>query len=432
MLKLVGVGVGLSGLLAACGAEEEAATMAPTATTATGTATQPATPDATTGTPTEVTSSSSSGRDSAEAVRIGVLLPLTGVYATPGQQVQSGLELALESVGYSAGGRPSEVIIEDDANNPDQGLTKVRQLVERDRVHVLTGIVSSGVGQAIRDYVHEEHIPTIVANAGVQALTRDPSVRSPYIFRVSFANGQYVHPLLPWCYEHMNYRRVTTIAPDYAAGREKMEAVRRAFEEAGGEIVEEIYPPLDTNDFGPYLQRIEQSQPDAVWAFFAGGDALRFVTQYTEFGLKDYIPLTGDGSLVDELILEQLGDLAVGILHSHNYSPQYDSPENVAFVEAFESQYGFMPSQFSYQGYLAGKVLIEALEASQGAVEDTDTFLQALAAVDFTGPMGRVRFHPESQGVTNTVLILQVDRLENGELGDVILDVLPDIDDLAF
>ena len=293
--------------------------------------------------------------------------------------------------------------------------------------------MSSGEAVAIRDYVHGSQVPLIISNAGAQALTRDPNRRSPFIFRVSFANGQYERLLLPWCKQHLGFSSTIIVAPDYAAGHEKADAVKAAFEHAGGKVLDAIFPPLDTVDYGPFLQRILEINPDCVWAFFTGGtDSIRFVTQYQDFGLKSRVPLTGDGSLVDELILPEQGDAAVGIYHSHNYSPQYRSPENTNFVSVFSQRYGFVPSQFSYQGYLTGRVLVESLNAVNGQVEDKEALLNAIRSVTFVGPMGRFRFHPESQGPIIKALILRVTKDSQGTLVDEVLDEFDNVDDISW
>lgn len=431
----VGLLPAVGGILAACGGG---------ATTPTPTAAAPAaSPTAPLATPTPAPASSPAPVPSptpaptatpaaSEPVRIGILLPYSGVYTALGDNITRGIELHFEEIGYEAGGRTIELYKEDTAANPEQGLTKARQLVERNAVHLLAGLVHSGVATALRDFVHNEQIPLIIANAGAAALTRDPERRSPYIFRVSFANGQYEWPLGPYAFEQLGYQRVLVTAPDYSAGHEKAGAFLAAFQEAGGELVDEVYPPLDTADFGPFLQRIQQAQPDAVWAFFAGADAVRFVQQYRDFGLKDQFPLLGAGDLVDEAYLDQEGDAALGTVTSLHYSPQYDSPENQAFVQQFRETYGVLPNQFAYQGYLCARVIAAALDAAQGQVEDRAAFVEQLKGVEFLGPTGQFRFHPETQNVILTVFFRRVETLADGTLGNVVIDKVENIDDLSF
>lgn len=190
--------------------------------------------------------------------------------------------LLFEEAGKAIAGRPFELFVEDSAGQPDQALAKARQLVEQRRIHLLLGITLSNEVAALRDYLHQNQIPTIVTNAALQALTRDPNKRSPYIFRVSHANGQYDLPVADYAYSELGYRRMLGFAADYAAGKEEIAAFRSRFEKAGGTFVDEIYSPMGTQDFGPYLQRIQQraGSIDFVFQFHGlSSDAIRLVVQ---------------------------------------------------------------------------------------------------------------------------------------------------------
>lgn len=432
VLRAFGTGLAASALLSACAREEATPTAAPAASptavpAATPTPAAAATPTAA-ASPTAATTSVAGG----EPVRVGVIGTMSGVYSSLGENMVRGMQLYLDEIGSEAGGRPIELLVEDSAGSPDQALAKARQLVERDRVHLIAGVTLSNEAAAVRDYLVGQQVPWIIGNAGLPGLTRDPNLRSPYIFRVSFANGQYEAPFGPYAYEKLGYRRVVLTALDYSAGHDKVNAFRNRFEQAGGEIAGEVYAPMDTQDYGPYLQRIQQMDADAVWAFYSGGDAVRFVLQYRDFGLKDQFPLTGAGDTVDENILAQQGDAALGVVTSLHYSPLYDSPENRAFVEAFRSKYNAQANQFAYQGYLAARVIAEALNATDGDVENKEGFLEALRAVHFIGPTGEFRFHPESQGPIITVLVRRVEQLPDGSYGNVVIDTIGNVDDLSY
>ncbi|MCS7246532.1 MAG: ABC transporter substrate-binding protein [Thermomicrobium sp.] len=429
---LAGLGAAVvSGLLGACGGGTATPTPAPASPTPV-----PPTPTPVAATPTPVAAATPTvvvtPTVAAEPIRIGLIHGYTGVFAALADNLTRGIQLYFDSIDNTVAGRRVTFVQEDDASNPEQGLTKTKQLVERDRVHLIIGYNHSGVALACRDFLHEAGVPTIVDNAGAAALTRDPKRRSPYIFRVSFANGQYEWPMGPYAVEQLGYKRLIVTASDFVAGHEKAEALKKAFQNAGGELAGEVYPPLDTADFAPFLQRIQQLQADAVWAFFAGADAVRFVQQYADFGLKDQYPLIGVGDLVDEAYLDQQGDAALDVVTSLHYSPYIDSPENKAFVDAFKRKHGRVPNQFAYQGYLAGRVAAEALKAVQGKVEDKQAFLAALKAVQFTGPAGPFRFHPETQNVVLTVYFRKVQRLPDGSLGNVVLGKRENVDDLSF
>lgn len=360
-------------------------------------------------------------------VRVGVMLPYSGVYTSLGENITRGLELYFGDVDNQVAGRRIELIRQDTQGDPRQALPKVRQLVERDRVHLLVGIVHSGVASAVRDYVHARRIPLVIANAGAADLTRDPNRRSPYVFRTSFANGQYEHVLGTYAYQQLGFRTMAMLAPDYSAGHEKLGAVKEYFERAGGRVVQELYPPLGTNDFSPYLTGLQRA--DGVWVFFAGTDAIRFVQQYASFGLKQRMPLLGAGDLVDEAYLHTIGDAALGTVTSLHYSPLLETPENRAFVSRFRQRYGLQANQFAMQGYISARVIADALNAVGGRVEDTDAFLRALRSVQFTGPSGPFRFHPVSQNVIFNVYIRRVDRLPDGSLGNVVVATYENVAD---
>jgi len=418
--RLIWYGLALAGgLLAACAGE---------GTTPSSGATGSASP-----TDSANATATMAGTPSAEEpVRIGMLVALSGPFASLGENLVRGLELALEEVNSEIAGRQIVVQVEDSAGNPDQALAKARQLVERDRVQVLAGVTLSSEAGALRDYIVSSGVPLIVSNAGLPGLTRDPKMRSPLIFRVSFANGQHEAPFGRYAYEKLGFRRVVLTGLDYSAGHDKVGAFGKHFEAAGGTIVGEVYAPVDTADYGPYLQRIAQYDADGVFAFYSGVDAVRFVQQFAEFGIKEQIPLFGSGDTVDESILQEQGEAALGYVSSSHYAVLYDSPENQELVRRTRERYGVVANQFVYQGYVTGRVIVEALAAVDGAIEDTARFLEALRAVRFRGPTGEFRFHPESQGAIITVFIRRVERLPSGELGNVVLDVIPDVDDVSF
>nr|PZN63955.1 MAG: ABC transporter substrate-binding protein [Sphaerobacter thermophilus] len=439
-LRLTGGALGLSALLTACGGEDSTPTPAdsgspsppPAASggTSDGSAASPITSPTTAGAATPASSASG------EPIRIGVLLTLSGPQGVNGEGNLRGLTLALDQAGMQFGGRPVELIIEDSAGQPEQAITKTRQLIERDRVHLIAGITLSNEAAAVRDILVQAEMPTIVTNAGLQALTRDPAMRSPYLFRVSFANGQYDAPAADYAYETLGYRRMVLHAADYAAGHEEMAAFRSRFEQAGGEIVDEVVAPIGTQDFGPYLQRIEQAaaDADAVFAFHGTStDAIRFLVQYQEFGLKDSIPLIPSGADVDQSILPEIGDAALGLVSGTLYTAYNDTPESQEFVEAFTARHeGILPGLVDYAGYIGGRVIAEALTAIDGEVENKEALLEALKAVEFTGPAGNFRFHPESQGPVTTILLCRVEQLDDGTYANIVVDRIPDFDDLSF
>jgi len=428
--------LGVSALVAACRGQatptptQAPAAASPTPAPAAATPTPAATPTAA-----AAASPTAAATVSSQPMRIGVLLTLSGPASPNGEANLRGIQLAFEEAGKAIGGRPFELLIEDSAGNPEQALAKIRQLVEQQRINLLLGITLSNEAAALRDYIHQNGVPTIVTNAALQALTRDPNMRSPYIFRVSYANGQYDSPVADYAYNELGYRRMLGFAADYAAGKEELAAFKARFTKAGGTWVDEFYSPMGTQDFGPYLQRIQQQAGniDAVFQFHGlSSDAIRLVVQYEEFGLKDQIPLVASGATTDDSILAEMGDAAVGLVSGTVYTASIDTPGNKEFVQKFQQKYNRKPGQVDYLGYLGGLVARAAIEAVKGNVEDKQALLQAIKSVRVEAPAGTFAFYPESQGPVHTVYICRVAKASDGSYYNEILKSIPNVDDMTF
>lgn len=421
-----------SALLAACGGGGATPTPVPAPTPTPAAAATPTPAPAATPTP-QAAATPTVARPSTP-FKIGVVVAQTGNLASSGRRHIEGMQLALDELDNTAAGRQLELIAADSAGNPEQSLTHVRRLVESEKVDVITGFTITPELTAVRDYLHEQKQVTIVSIAGWPPLTRDPKVRSPYIFRSSFCQGQYEFIQAKWAYEKGGYRNIALLAPDYQTGRTVAEIFKNYFQKYGGQIAAEVFPPLDTQDFGPYLQRILQAaaNADAVWAWFIGADAIRFMTQYQEFGLKDQFPLLGGAEIGDDPYLPEVGEAGLGIVSAINYAARYERPQNREFVQKFRQKFNRLPGHLEYWGYITIMILAQALEAVKGDTSNKEAFVQAIKNVRFQGPMNEVRFHPEAQGVITTVLIRRVEKLPDGTLGNVVLDEYPNIDDLSF
>lgn len=357
-------------------------------------------------------------------VKIGLLVPYTGVFASCGQDITRGMELYLDEVKWRGSGRQIKLIKEDTEMNGQVGLQKARRLVESEKVEMLTGVVSSTVAYAIRDYVVAHKIPFIISNAGATGLTREKGSR--YIFRVSFANGQYEYPLGAHAYNELEIRKAVVMAPDYAAGHEKADGFMDGFRAAGGEVVQEIYPKLGTTDFGPYLAQVKDA--DALWAHFSGSDSIRFVKQYDEYGLKAKMPLLGSGDLLDESSLPSQGDAAVGVLTASHYSAALDTPDNKKFVNDYKTRYGEEPNMFAEQGYVAARVIVESLEACRGDTSDTEELLTCIKKVQFNAPRGPFKFDQATQNVVFNTYIRRTEK-KDGKLVNTVIETIPDVAD---
>ncbi len=353
-------------------------------------------------------------------LKIGFVTPLSGVYASLGADMRDGFLLYWGQVGNRVAGRSVEVIVEDKGSNkPDEGLTKTRKLVERDGVHVLAGIISTPVAIALREYAHSQKVPFIVTNAGADVITQ--KLRSPYVFRSSFGNSDSSHPLGEWAYKQ-GYRKMVLMASDYGAGYEQTGGFARTFTEAGGKIVQEIYSPLGTADFAPFISRIDRSA-DVVAVFYAGTDALRFVTQYAEYGLHGKIPLIGKGYLVDEVLLPKQGDAAPGIVTALHWSAALDTPDNKKFLQAYSEKYKRPATSYAEQGYVGAQMIAKALETTRGNVEDKEAFLAALRTVEVDAPRGKVKLDA-FQNPIHTIYIRKVEK-KGGVLQNTVIASYP-------
>ena len=357
-------------------------------------------------------------------IKIGLLLPYTGVIAINGQETSKGVELYLAKIANKVGGREIQLIKEDDEAKPDVGLTKTRKLVERDRVDVLIGPVHSGVALAIRDYIHAQGIPLIVPVAFTRDLTA-PGKASPWLFRVVETSDQGNFPMGIWVFKKTPYRKIVVMASDFVAGRHSAEAFIAAFKGAGGEIVKEIYAPLNTPDFAPYMAQASGLAADAVYAWFAGTDSIRFVKAYQEYGLAGKLPLLGYNTLTDDVLLPTLGDGALGIVTAGHYSATLDTPENRAFVREYESRYNAWPTRYVELGYVSAQLVGAAVEALRGEVGDRATFREAIrgAATRIQPPRGAIRFDRFQQVITD-VYVMKVERRGN-RLVNAIVDQIP-------
>lgn len=354
----------------------------------------------------------------AEDIKVGLLLPFSGVYASLGNEIEAGFNLGLAEFGGETD-VTFEILREDTEVSPPAALGKARKLILQEQVDVMVGIVSSGVLGAVRDMVHGAGVPLIVANAGNDEATG--AACSPYITRMSFSNGQINRPMGTWMAEQ-GIETVYTLAPDYAAGRQMIDAFAETFTAAGGEIVGQDFTPFQkTQDFGPYLAQAASSGADAVYVFYAGGEAIAFVKQYDSFGLQEDLPLYGSGFLTSPLYVNAQGEAAEGVVTALHYAPTIDNAANAAFVASFTAETGRVPSEFAVQGYDAARALIEA--AKTGA-NNRETLANALRQVSFDGPRGEMSIDPATNNIIQPVYVYETVAGEGG-LTQQVLAQLP-------
>ena len=362
----------------------------------------------------------------AQSIRVGVLLPSSGVYAGLGNDQTLALEMGFDHFGREVAGRPIELIYADTESIPSAGLAQIKKLILRDRVDVVVGIISSAVAGAVRDFVHNAEVPLVVSNAGNDDLTGTRC--SPWIVRSSFSNSQINREMGPWM-AAQGFSNVFLMAFDYAAGHQMMDAFRDGFVAAGGTIAGEEYPPLgETRDFGPYLAKVKAANPDAAYVFFAGGPAIKFVKEWAAFGLDDEVQLAGAGWLNSPLYINAQGMDAEGNLGILNYVPSIDSPVNRAFQEEFQAAHGRAATEFGVAAYDSARLIIEALKATGGNTGDKAALVAAMQATRFDGPRGPFQIDPRTNNVIQNIYIFQVQAQGDG-VAAVVQDVIPNVQD---
>ena len=355
-------------------------------------------------------------------IKIGLIVPLTGVFSANGRDAVNGLTLALAQAGNKVAGREIQIFTEDEGT-PGQALTKARKFVELDRVDLLMGPLRADSGLALRDYIVEQKIPAIYPIVSADDITQ--RLRTPWIVRTSWTSSQPNHTFGEYAVKVLKYKRIATIAYDFAFGWENVEGFHDTFEQNGGRVVIHIWPPIGAPDYSPYLSRIPRDV-DAVYAAFSGGDALRFLQQYRDFGLEGRIPLIGNGTFTDEHILFEERDLAKGIVTALHYSAALNTQANRDFVRAYVRAYNRVPSYYSEGGFTGASFMIKGLEAVRGRIADREAFVAAVRNVVLPdAPRGPVRLDKWGNPIEN-VYIRRVD-IVNGQPQNTVIFTYPNV-----
>ncbi|SFN15797.1 amino acid/amide ABC transporter substrate-binding protein, HAAT family [Pseudonocardia ammonioxydans] len=322
---------------------------------------------------------SGSGGEEGGPVKVGLVVPQSGVYAPLGTDMQRGWDLWLQQHGNRIGGREVTTVVADEGENPQTGVPAVQRVLQADQVDLVVGLVNSATALGAAPLMSEAKKILVVANAGAADITG--KARTPYVWRTSFQNAQVAAAAGPHLAEQNIPGGVFLIASDYAAGTEVRAGFKAAYEAAGGRIAGEASPPFGTTqDYQPFLAQIRQSGAGAVFCFFAGAEAVRFVQQYAQFGLKDSVPLYGSGFLTEGGVLDAQAEAALGVRTSLFYTDQLDNPANRAFVEAYRAAYDdAVPTCYSVSTFDAAAVLDRALGAATAL--DGDSVSAALGGV---------------------------------------------------
>jgi branched-chain amino acid transport system substrate-binding protein len=346
-------------------------------------------------------------------VRVGLLLPYSGTYASLGHNITDAMKLGFAAVGNKLGGREIELVQVDSEADPAKATANTNKLIVGEKVDFLTGPVHSGVAMAMVKIAREEGTLTIVSNAGANAVTRE--MCGPNIFRTSFSNWQVCYPMgLEMA--RRGIKRAVSVTWNYAAGKEMIGAFREGFEKSGGTVFKEMLVPFPNVEFQANLTEIAALKPDAVFAFFAGGGAVKFVKDYAEAGLKARIPLYGAGFLTDGTLRAQ-GAAAEGVFTSLHYADSLDIPANKRFRDSFKKLTNRDADVYAVQGYDTAQLLIEAMNKVQGDTKATKALTEAMKAVRFdNSPRGAWAFSKSNNPVQD-VYVRQVKDGDNAVVG---------------
>jgi branched-chain amino acid transport system substrate-binding protein len=321
-----------------------------------------------------------------EKIKIGVILTLSGPAAGLGQQARDGFALAVKDLGGKMGGRDVEVVVADDELKPDGAVSKVKGLLERDKVDFVVGPIFSNILQAIHKPVTDNKTFLISPNAGPSSYAGKNC--SPYFYVTSYQNDQ-VHEILGKVAQDRGYKRVYIMVPNYQAGKDSVAGFKLDYK---GEVVEESYIPLGTLDFQVELSKIASLKPDAVFTFMPGGMGVGLVKQYKQAGLADQIPVLS-AFTVDESTLPAQQDAAIGMFGGADWAPNLDNPQNKKFVAGYEAAYNSVPGTYAMQGYDAALLIDSAVKAVKGDLSNKDAVIAALKKADFTSLRGGFKFN---------------------------------------
>jgi branched-chain amino acid transport system substrate-binding protein len=321
-----------------------------------------------------------------EKIKLGMIVTLSGPAAALGQQVRDGFALAVKDLGGQMGGRDVEVVVVDDELKPDAAVTKVKGLLERDKVDFVVGPIFSNILQAIHRPVTESKTFLISPNAGPSTYAGKDC--NPFFYVTSYQNDQ-VHEILGKVAQDRGYKRMYLMVPNYQAGKDSIAGFKLDYK---GEIVEESYMPLNTLDFQPELSKISSMKPDALFTFMPGGLGVNLVKQYRQAGLAESIPVLS-AFTVDESTLPAQQDAAVGMFGGANWAPNLDNPQNKKFVASYEATYNGVPGTYAFQAYDAAMLIDSAVKAVKGDLSNKDAVAAALKKADFTSLRGAFKFN---------------------------------------
>src|SRR5437899_905513 len=363
--------------------------------------------------------------NAADPFRIGLILPLTGPFASTGKQIEAAARLYMAKNGDTVAGRKVELIVKDDTGLAPETTKRIAQeMVVQDKVNVLAGFGLTPLALAAAPVATEAKVPMVVMAAATAMIP----TRSPFIVRANFTLPQVTAPIAEWALKN-KIKRVVTMVTDYGPGLDAEKTFQAVFKAGGGEIVEAIRTPLRNPDYAPFLQRAKDAKPDALFVFVPAGEGLAVMKQFDERGLKQAgIRLIGTGDVTDDDLLVSMGAPAVGVITSFHYSAAHDSPENKAYVDAMmKANNGMRPNFHSVGGYDGMHLIYEALKKA-GANATGEQLVEAMKGMKWMSPRGPISIDPATRQPIQTVYLREV-KMVNGQPWNVEFDKVENVKD---
>jgi branched-chain amino acid transport system substrate-binding protein len=360
-----------------------------------------------------------------EELRIGLIAPVTGPFAQVGTDMTNGFKMYLDEVNSNFAGAKVNLIIEDSQAKPDTAVTKAKKLILEDHVQLLVGGVLAPEGYALAPVSTAEKTVYIASVPAADDLTQRQLGNYPYFIRTSWTSSQPHHPLGQWACDQ-GYKKIVAIAADYAFGYEVVGGFQKAFEDCGGKIIQKIWPPLGTKDFGPYIPTIKDDA-DAVFSLMVGPMALQFPKQLRQSGFAK--PIVGGGTSYDEAALPFMGDEAIGDVSALQYSAGLQTPRNEAFVKAYRAKYGKVPSYFSESNYTTAMMIDMVMKQTKGVWPGPEAFIAKMLTLKVDAPRGPVSFD-DMRNPVQDIYIKKVEKTkmfgyDKDELWNVVIKTYP-------
>ncbi|MGM4915789.1 ABC transporter substrate-binding protein [Tardiphaga sp. 813_E8_N1_3] len=367
-----------------------------------------------------------SAQAQAGPIKIGLLAPLTGVVASGGKEMVEGVQFYLDQVKNEMGGRKVELVIEDDASNPDTALQKARRLVEQGNCHMLIGNLLANTGLAVANYVKGTGTPYFIPIIAADDLTQRARIKN--VIRVAgYSASAFTHPFGDWALKQ-GYKKIATISQDYTFGHEQCGGLAQVFTEGGGQIVQQFWHPLNTADFSPYLGQLADLKVDAIFAMETGADSTRLIQQYASFGLKAKTPLLMAMNGTDQSVIRTMGDECDGIIAAAHFAEGSDVPTTAKFEKDYEAKYGKIPSLYGFSMYSGMMWIDAALKKMGGKVEDRETFIDTVLKTELdNSPLGKtVKFDDYGNPIYD-VYIRKVVKRADGKYWNVPIETYPNV-----